>query len=173
MRTKVCFVLIACLSLTVWAADNIKALNAKPGLWEITASHSASGMPATVNIPPDALAKMTPEQRARVDALMAGKPDVHKECVTKEKLERNSAFAPNRGECSYNVVNSTDRKIEVKFHCQDKQSSSDGSYVMEAIDSDNVKGTIHMVSNSGGDHTTTMDFTISSKYLGPACGDVK
>ncbi len=173
MRTKVCLVLIVCSSLTVWAADNIKALNAKEGLWEITASHSASGMPATANIPPDALAKMTPEQRARVDALMAGKPDVHKECITKEKLEKNSAFAPNRGECSYNVVNSTGRKMEVKFHCQDKQSSTDGTYVMEAIDPDNVKGTIHMVSNSSGDHTTTMDFTISSKYLGPACGDVK
>ncbi len=173
MRTIVCLVLIVCSSLTVWAADNIKALNAKEGLWEISASHSASAVPATANIPPDALAKMTPEQRARVDALMAGKPDVHKECITKEKLEKNSAFAPKRGECSYNVVNSTGRKTEVKFHCQDKQSSTDGTYVMEAIDPDNVKGTIHMVSKSSGDHSTTMDFTISSKYLGPACGDVK
>jgi hypothetical protein len=43
---------------------------------------------------------------------------------------------------------------------------------MEALGSDNVKGTMHSVTNAN-DHTMTMDFPISSKYLGPDCGDVK
>ena len=166
--------LIVLASLTLWAADNIAPLNVKEGLWEVTVTHSMSGMPAMPNIPPDALAKMPPEQRARMEAMMSGKPstDVRKECVTKEKLERHSAFSNNRGDCTRTVVSSTGRKLEVKFHCEEKQSSSDGNFVMEAIGTDNVKGTMHMVS-SGSGHNMTMDFTISSKYLGAECGDVK
>lgn len=187
MRTKilgkVCLVVIVFVSLTVfvppalWAADNILPLNVKEGLWEVTVTHSMSGMPnsSMANIPPDALAKMTPEQRSRVEAMMSGKSstDVRKECVTKEKLQKNSAFSNNRGDCTRSVVNSTGRKLEVKFHCEEKQSSSDGNFVMEALGSDNVKGTMHMVANTSGGHNMTMDFTITSKYLGQDCGDVK
>ena len=56
----------------------------------MTVTHSMSGMPAIPNIPPDVLAKMPPEQRARVEAAMKGGPstDVRKECITKEKLEK-------------------------------------------------------------------------------------
>lgn len=175
--TKVCLLLIIFSSLSLRATDSIVPLNVKEGLWEVTVTHSMTGMPnsSMANIPPDALAKMTPEQRAHVEAMMGGKPstDVRKECVTKEKLEKNSAFSNNRGDCTRTVVNSTGRKLEVKFHCEEKQSSSDGTFVMEALGSDNVKGTMHMVANTGSGHNMTMDFTITSRYLGQDCGDVK
>ncbi|MGA7633073.1 MAG: DUF3617 domain-containing protein [Terriglobales bacterium] len=181
MRAKVlitvCFSMIVFFSLTLWAADNVAPLNVKEGLWEVTVVHSMTGMPTSsmANIPPDALAKMTPDQRARVEAMMGGKPstDVRKECVTKEKLEKNAAFSNTRGECTRTVVNSTGRKLEVKFHCEEKQSVSDGNFVMEAIGSDNVKGTMHMVANTGSGHNMTMDLTITSKFLGQDCGEVK
>jgi hypothetical protein len=174
MRNQFLLALIFLGSLTVCAADIITPLNVKEGLWEVTVTHSMTGLPAA-NIPPDALAKMPPEQRARVEAMMKGgsNTDVRKECVTKEKLEKQSAFSNNRGDCTRTVVSSTGRKIEVKFHCVEKQSSSDGSFVMEAIASDNVKGTMHLVSNTSSGRNVTMDLTITSKYLGPECGDVK
>ena len=129
---------------------------------------------ATPNIPPDALAKMPPDQRARIEAMMKGTPstDVRKECITKEKLEKHSAFSNNRGDCTRTVVSSTGTKLEVRFHCEEKQSSSDGNFLIEAIGSDSVKGTMHMVSNSNG-RTMNMDMVINSKYLGSDCGDVK
>ncbi|MGA6987367.1 MAG: DUF3617 domain-containing protein [Terriglobales bacterium] len=174
MRNKLLLVPIVLCSLIFWAADNIAPLNVKEGLWEVTVTHSMSGMPAMPNIPPDKLAQLPPEQRARVEAMMQGgaTTDVHKDCVTKEKLEKHSAFSANRGDCTRTVVNSTGSKLELKFHCEEKQSSSDGTFVMEAISSDSVKGTMHSVTNANG-HTMNMDFTITSKYLGPACGDVK
>lgn len=174
MRSKVLLVLIVLSALTLWASDSITPLNVKVGLWEMTMTHSMTGMPATANIPPETLAKMPPEQRARIEAMMKGTPstDVRKECVTQEKLDKNSAFSDNRGSCTRTVVNSTSRKLEVKFHCEEKQSSSDGTLLMEAIGSDNVKGTMHSVINNNG-RTMTMDFTINSKYLGSSCGDVK
>ncbi|MGB8785459.1 MAG: DUF3617 family protein, partial [Terriglobales bacterium] len=79
----------------------------------------------------------------------------------------------NRGDCTRTVVSSTGRKMEIKFHCEEKQSSSDGTFVMEALGSDNVKGTMHMVINRSGGQPMTMDFTTASKYLGQDCGDVK
>ncbi|MGA3090760.1 MAG: DUF3617 domain-containing protein [Terriglobales bacterium] len=175
LRAKLLLALIVGLVSTLWAADNIAPLNVKLGLWEVTVTHSMTGMPAAPSLPPDALAKMPPEQRARIEAMMGGKPstDVRKECVTREKLEQHSAFSNNRGDCARTVVSSTGRKTEVKFHCEEKQSTSDGNFLIEAVDSDTVKGTMHMVSNSNSGHNVTMDLTISSKYIGAECGDVK
>ena len=174
MRTKFFLALIVFSSLTLWAADNITPLNVKEGLWEMTVTHSMSGMPAIPNIPPDVLAKMPAEQRARVEAAMKGGPstNVRKECITKEKLEKHSVFSNNRGDCTRTVVNSTGSKLEVKVHCEEKQASTDGTLVLETVGSDRVKGTMEAVTNANG-HTMNMNFTFSSKYLGPACGDVK
>jgi hypothetical protein len=174
MQSKFLVAIVVFFSQALWAADNITPLNVKEGLWEVTVTHSMTGMTATPNIPPDALAKMPPEQRVRVEAMMKGTPstDVRKECITKEKLEKHSAFSNNRGDCTRTVVNSTGSKLEVKFHCEEKQTTTDGTFGLEALSSDGVKGTMHSVINSSG-RTMNMDFTISSKYLGPACGDIK
>jgi hypothetical protein len=109
-----------------------------------------------------------------MEAMMKGAPStsVRKECITKEKLEKYSAFDANRGNCTRTVITSTAGKLEMKFHCEEKQSSSDGTFLVEAMGSDSVKGTMHSVTNNNG-RTMNMDFTINSKYLGPSCGDVK
>jgi len=174
MRNLLFLAVMFSCSLALFAADSLTSLNVKEGLWEVTVTHTMSGMQAMPNIPPDALAKLPPEQRAKVEAMMKGGPstDVRKECVTKDKLQKHSAFSNNRGDCTRTVVSETGRKLEVKFHCEEKESSSDGTFSMEALGSDNVKGTMHLVSNSGG-HTMNMDMTINSKYLGAECGDVK
>src|ERR1035437_7665315 len=111
MRTKsLLLALIVSSSLTLWAADKITPLNPKEGLWEMTSTHTMTGMPP---IPADTLAKMPPEQRARMEAAMkqsgAGVPktDVRKHCVTKEKLEKQSAFDDNRKDCTRTIVIST------------------------------------------------------------------
>jgi hypothetical protein len=175
MRTKVLLCLILFSSLTFWADDKITPLNIKQGLWEMTVTHSMTGMPA---IPPDTLAKMPPEQRAHVEAAMKqsgmGGPtaDVHKECVTREKLDKQSAFSDNRKECTRTVLNSTGSKLEIKVHCEEKQSSTDATLLLEAVSFDTVKGSMQSVTNTTG-RTMNMNFTFSSRYLGPACGDVK
>lgn len=174
LLAAVVFAAVMICSVSLWAADNITPLNVKEGLWEVTVTHSMSGMPATPAIPPDALAKMPPAQRAQIEAMTKGGPttDVRKSCVTKEKLEKNSAFSDNRGECTRTVVSSSGSKLEVKFHCVEKQATTDGTVVVETLGSDGAKGTMQSVTNAGG-RTMNMNMTFSSKYLGPACGDVK
>jgi Protein of unknown function (DUF3617) len=175
MRYQLLLVLIVCSSLCVLATDAITPLNVREGLWEVTVTHSMSGAPA---VPPDVLANMTPEQRARIaDAMKqsgVGEPktDVRKECITKEKLAKHLAFSSNRGECTRTVVSSTGSKLELKIHCEEKQNITDGALVLEALNSDSVKGTMHSVVNSSG-RNMIMNFTFTSKYLGETCGDVK
>jgi hypothetical protein len=175
MRFKIVLAVIGALWLSAWAADTITPLSVKLGLWEMTVTHSMSGVPG---IPPDTLAKMTPAQRARVEAAMkqsgAGGPttEVHKECVTKEKLDKQSAFGSDRRECTRTVINSSSSRLEVKMHCEEQQAKTDGTLLLEVVSADNVKGTMQAVTNSNG-RTINMNFAFDSKYLGSDCGEVK
>lgn len=176
MRTNLILVAIVFFSLVLVAADKITPLNVKEGLWEMTVTHSMTGMPAMPAIPPETLAKMPPEQRARIEAMMKGgaSTDVHQQCITKEKLEKQSAFSDERRECTRTVLNSTGSKLEAKIHCEKsgEQGAMDGTLLVEVVGSDHVNGKVHSVTNANG-RTMSVDFTFSSRYLGPACGDVK
>jgi hypothetical protein len=174
MRFKVALVMLVCSGLAVWAADTITPLNVKLGLWQMTVTHSMSGMPA---IPAESLAKLPPEQRARFEAAMKqsmGEPStsVHKECVTKEKLAKESVFGDDRKNCTRTVVSSTGSKLEVKLHCEEDKGKTDGTLLLEVVNADSVKGTMQSVTNSEG-RSMKMNFTFDSKYLGSDCGDVK
>ena len=71
-------------------AQDIRPLDAKVGLWESSTTTEMSGraMPAMPQIPEAALARMTPEQRAKMEAMMksraGGTPMTTKVCITKE-----------------------------------------------------------------------------------------
>jgi hypothetical protein len=180
MRSNFFLALIICTPLAllssllpVWAAD-INPLHVKEGLWEVTVTHSVSGLPAAASISPEVLAKLPPEQRAHIEAMMKGEPstDVHKDCITKEKLEKHSAFTNNGGECTRTVISSSGSKLEMKVHCEENQTSTDGTLVLEAVSPDHVKGTMHSVTNTKG-RNMNIDLSFNSKYLGPSCEDIK
>jgi hypothetical protein len=180
MRTTMWCVLIALCSSSVWAADNFVRPNMKTGLWEITETHTMTGMPAMPSIPPEALANMSPEQRAQMEARMKDsfgggpKTTTRKSCVTKEKLDKSSVFGDDRNECTRTVLSSSSTMTEVKIHCAQKDMTSDGTFKFEALSPENVKGAMRMVmTGKGQSQPMHMDFDFTSKYLGAACGDVK
>lgn len=174
MKTKSLFAFVILASSTLWAADKLQPLDIKLGLWETTSTSNMSGAPP---IPSDVLAKMTPEQRARFEQMIqahTGAPTTrtHKYCVTKEKLERDLSFGEEKGKCSHDIVASSSSVADVKFHCAENDVTTNGTAKFQAVNSENVKGTVHAVT-SGNGHTMTVDLTLTSRYLGPACGDVK
>jgi hypothetical protein len=120
---------------------------------------------------------MTPEQRARMEERMkaqgenATKARVRKSCVTKEKLEKSTMFE-ERQECKRTVLTSTGSKLEVRAECETRGTKVNVSTVAEALDSENIKGTMQ-VTASGGEKTMNMDSTFTGKWLGAACGDVE
>jgi hypothetical protein len=183
MRTLLLAVSVVLAPLPLLAGD-IVPLNLKQGLWEVTSTRSMTGLPTMPTIPPDTLAKMTPEQRARMESAMkasSGAPttDVNKECITKEKLEKLTAFDQHRDststDCTRTATQSSGSRLEMKIYCEskNKQHTTDGTFVIEALNSESGKGSMHMVTNSGSGKTMNMDFTFVFKYLGSACGDVK
>lgn len=153
-------------------------MNVKLGLWEMTVSNQMGGMPA---MPQVDLSKVPPEQRARVEAMMkagqgmmSGQPMVTKQCITKEKLERQFYESPRQAKdesCKQTILNSTATVQEVKVECTGQQKM-DGTVRFEATDNEHVKGTVHFNADAQG-HAMTIDSTVNGKWVSADCGDVK
>ena len=176
MRTSVLVSLLFLPCSWVWAADALKPLDVKLGLWETTNTFQSSGMPP-MSIPPDALARMTPDQRAKVEAMMKnqGSPrtTTTKSCMTPEKMKRSEMFYDEQKQCTKTVVTSSSSKMEMRMQCSmEGGAKANGTVRIERTSSDTVKGSVQMVTTSG-DHTMNMNSTFTSKWLGADCGDVK
>jgi len=174
------FSLLVLSSSTLLAEEKFTPPNVKDGLWETTVSHSGSGLPG---IPPEALARMTPEQRAQMEAMMkqkgmssSGGSTAVKSCWTKDKIAKGMAFAQSRENCTFDQIHSSSGHMEFKIHCENNKdgnkTTTDGTTTVDVIGSEAVKGTTHIVSNTNG-RPMTMDTTFTSRYLGSDCGDVK
>ncbi|MGA8152676.1 MAG: DUF3617 domain-containing protein [Terriglobales bacterium] len=173
MRTSILCGLVVVSSSFLWAADKITPLDVKLGLWETTWTNQMSGQ---MPMPPEAMANLTPEQRARLEAAMnarAGKGPMsgsHKSCLTKEKLTKD-AFN-DKQECTSTVVSSTSHKLVLKLDCAEQGMKSTGTLKVEALGSDETKGTLEMVA-AGGGHTMNINNSFTSKWIGSDCGTVK
>src|SRR5271167_529462 len=114
------YAVAATFTFTLVAAAQSANFNAKTGLWESTVTILSSGMPAMPSIPPDALARMTPEQQARVAAamkggMMNGQPHTYKDCLTPEKLAKGfNASAAERPNCKRTVITNTSSVMEMR-----------------------------------------------------------
>jgi hypothetical protein len=157
------------LSAGAWAAD-FTPMDVKPGQWETTTTGQMTGMPA---IPPEALAQMTPEQRAKVESAMGArgaKPMVNTSCRTKEKL----AQAWNTGQqftksCTTTVATSSSSKQEVHVECDRDGKKINGTLKVEALDSEHIRGSFQMTAAPENNHAISMNYTFTSKWLGAAC----
>ena len=158
------------------AADYVKP-DIKPGLWEVTSVPQVSGeMP----IPEDQLQKMTPEQRARVQAAMqsgmgsARKPRVYKECMTPEKIARGLDLdkAGNDASCKRTILSSTPSELKLHDECsrQNGKSVTDVHFRIEGTT--RMTGKVNVVMSSGG-KSMTVNSSLSGKWLSPDCGGIR
>jgi hypothetical protein len=156
------------------AADNLVPLDAKPGLWEITTVTERSGMPT---IPADTLAKLPPEQRARMEAqlkAMSGTTTETKQsCITPEEMTKGFAWNNSTMDksCRQTITSSSGSRTDIKWEC-DGQNKNSGSAKIQAIDSNHVNSVIEINMSANG-HAMNMKVTNTGKWLGTACGDVK
>ena len=175
MRTSILCGLVVVSSSFLWAADQIQPLDVKLGLWETTWTNQMTGQ---MPIPPEAMANLTPEQRAKLEDAMkaraSGTPtkNTRRTCVTKEKMDKYNAFGDDRKSCPRTVITSTSHKLEMQLECGEEGMKSTGTFHIEATDSENVKGTTQMVATGGG-HTMNVNNSFTSKWIGSDCGSVK
>ena len=162
------------ISSLLWAADKLQRLDVKLGLWETTTSGMATG---ELPIPADAMANMTPEQRAKIEQMMKSRMNtpsthVHKDCLTQETLDKELSFGAARENCTHPILSSSSSGAEVKFHCAEKDGTADGTVKFEASNSENVKGKIHMTMNANG-KAMTNEVNMTSRWISASCGDLK
>jgi len=160
--------LIACAA--AWAAD-VVPLAVKTGQWESTSTSETSGTPP---IPPEVLAQMPPEQRAKMEermkAMAAPRTTTTKNCVTKEQIDK--AFDMGSGpqkSCTRTVVSSSASKQEIRIDCTTEKIKSTGIFRVEAVNSETVKGSMQMTMNNAGGRPMNVNSTFTSKWLGPTC----
>jgi hypothetical protein len=152
----------------------IQPLNIKLGLWETTTTYKRSGAPP---IPPEALAKLTPEQRARLEERMnansAGSTNTvtDKHCVTKEDVEK-ADFGQGKGECTYTIQTSTSTQAKGKYSCNVEGMKVNGALDVKAPDPEHIKGS-SQGSLDGGSRTMNVESTFTSKFLSASCGNAK
>ena len=175
---------MAGLTVVLWAgaaepgrpAEPIK-LNIKLGLWEIATQANISGAPP---IPEDALAKMSPEQRARMQAAIqssmadAAKPRLAKHCVTQEKVAQGFDLdrQHNSTTCQKKIVTNTSTELQLTETCPEDNGSMSLDEHVQLGGSGQMAGTVHFVKSSGG-KTMTVDSTVKGQWLSASCGDIK
>jgi hypothetical protein len=157
------------------ALGNRLSLDVVPGLWEISTSGSATGMPV---IPPDVLARMRPEERLMAQALVlalvaqANEPHQLRICITPEQLRQG--FDPNRlnhSGCRQTIRSGTPADIEMEVQCTGKDPLS-GSMHLNASDHRTVSGDLNVEAGRGADRLQVRQ-SLRGHWVGASCGDVQ
>ena len=154
--------------LPAYAADG---LDVKIGLWETTMTTARKGPPP---MPPSMLAKLSPEQRARIqaaaqkEAASGPQSHVYKSCVTAQDI-KNGAFRADEEEdeadCVYKVVSQTRTLQQATKSCSGEMPLT-STLRIEALDREHVKGSML---NTVGPSTITAQ--LSARWLGADCKD--
>lgn len=156
-------------------AANETPLAVTPGLWEMTSQSETSG---ALPIPPEALANMTPEQRAKFEAAMQAsmakqrQPRTVKTCVTADELKRGFTSGEDEKNCQKTIVNSTSKVLDAKIVCTGGQEQSTGTLHYEAVDAKTVAGKMDMTVSRGA-KSMEIKNDVHGKWLAADCGDVK
>lgn len=164
--------------VAAWAAEPI-ALNMNTGEWEYTVIMQQAGAPAAPQmpqIPQAALDKMSPEQRAQMQAAMqkalgamSGKPITSKNCVKKEDLTNFNPTNVNKN-CKMTVNNSTRSKFDATVVCDSADNATTSNISAEALSSTSLKFTVVTKGAAAG---TPVNMTINGtgKWLSGTCTD--
>lgn len=144
MRKTILLLGILLPATLLLAQSDVKPLDVKTGQWQVTMTMTLNGMG-------------TP------------RTNTYKSCVKKEELGKYPFTDPDK-RCSYKVVSSTGKTMEAHGTCQ---PGSEGGKVdfdlrLDALDSENVKGTGQMTMNFNG-QTMSGKYTATSKWLSATC----
>jgi len=157
------------LPLAASAADR---LNVKLGLWEITSTTQMTGMP---QLAPELLAKMSPQQRAQMEAAFKAEAskgptkDVSKECVTRKDLDHPFSTSSDRKDCKQTVVTTTRTSQEVHMVCTGQHKGT-GTFRVNAPNPQTISGDFNLTSAEGA-NPMVIKMQLKGRWLSPDCGD--
>ena len=156
-------------------------LDVRPGLWEMksTTTTTLGG-----DAPRPDLSKLSPEQRARAEAMLAerasGKPrvSVWQSCITEEDVKKGGDFAfgeDQKEHCTRKFLDRTSTHLKFTMSCEppgEQGARVDGTFEVTVKGGDAIvsRGETRIAS-SRMNGTSTFEF--SGRRLGASCGDLK
>lgn len=172
--------LVAICLTPAWAQN--QPIDVRTGLWKFSTQREMTGMPKMPempSIPPEALARMPPAQRAQLEAaLKAGRSagsgnHVSKVCVTAEMLRNGPAFGMSRELNCKRIKNvGTARGWHVQEVCRPDGHKQTMDIDYKVVTREAIEGTVNIAMRDGA-HDVTMKQVTRGRWLGPDCGDVK
>jgi len=172
MTVLLCVALLCPLALVT--AQELKPFDVKVGLWDFNVTTEISGL----QIPEEQLAKMTPAQRAQMEAMLKGRAGIGgphtttgKVCETKETLSQAWSTGQNDKSCTRQVISSSSSKQVIHLECTHGPVKSSGDMTIERVDSEHMKGSLLMKNSGGGQATTKM--TYNYNFVSSDCGGLK
>jgi hypothetical protein len=162
----------ASLSLSAIVLAQAPALDVKMGLWEITSTTNIGGQIPTIDT-----SRMTPEQKARMEAAMKGLVGPHsnvtKSCMTKEKFNRSSFMTDGDpgATCKQTMSTNTRTSMDANVVCTGKRTTTSQMHI-DAPSPTSFTGSVKSASAEQG-QTMTVNVTMTGKWLGADCGTVQ
>ena len=163
------YLCLGCLCLGPGAHAD-ERLDIRTGSWEITSTTQITGTPMSR----DMLTKMTPQQRAEIEAAMKAEAakgpqtEVTHECVTAEDLGRPFASADTK-ECTQSIARTTRTTQEVRLECSGERKGS-GLLRVSAPNPQAMTATLDLRAGDGA-AAFTVKSQMKGKWLGPKCED--
>jgi hypothetical protein len=144
MRKMILLAAILLPATLLLAQSDLKPLDVKTGEWQVTMTMTLNGMGAP-------------------------RTTTYRSCVKKEELGKYPFTDPDK-RCSYKVVSSTGKTMEAHGTCRpgSEEGKVDFDLRLDALDSENVKGTGDMTMNFNG-QTMTGKYAATAKWLNVAC----
>lgn len=156
----------ASLSLAAFASTaTAAALDVKTGLWEISYTTQIRG----VLLPQAQLDALTPEQRARIEAMteqqsaQGPQTATTKSCLTAEELSEGAFQADDEEDCTNTPGEHTSSIQEVTVVCTGENSRR-GEFRVEALDREHITGAF--TSTGDGGHVTMQ---LEGKWVSESC----
>ena len=181
MRMQVRCLVALCVSFAgVAGARAQSTLPVKQGLWETTVTTTSQ-----ISLPPDVEAKiaaMPAAQQAMIRQNMGGaKPasSTVKSCVASQvTMDQflNQQQQNSQMKCTFTNRQQTATGASFDTACTMAQGTATGHSQFTFVDDEHVTGQTHMVVNmtsAKGSGQSTMDSTMSMKYMAADCGSVK
>jgi len=172
---------VALVGVATFTATPASAQKIKPGLWENSISMKGAGGQADAAMArmQEQMARLPPEQRAQVEAMMArqgvgmaaGKPNTVRSCISPE-MARRDEFNPGDSRCKVLNHSRSGNVVRFKVSCQIDGATSDGDGEFTLVSDAETRGRMMMnVVRQGQAMSLQMDTT--SRWLGADCGDLK
>jgi Protein of unknown function (DUF3617) len=140
-RTILCTAIL--LSGVSLLAVTLEPLNVKTGLWQVTMTSTVSGLPKPTT-------------------------NTYKSCVKKEDLDKYP-FSDPKDKCTWTVQTSTGNKMDATGTCMPEgQGKVDFNIHVEALDSENIKGTGQLTFNGPGG-TMSGNYAATAKWVSSTC----